>query len=899
MHDYHNVLQIRNESNNENMLTINVHANNLDNHGTDAHSKLYQIFSRVSDNSFSLVRSAFHLTVYETAASNQLVKPIVFQNLSGNVLKIGIVCDPPENLTFFCENGSDTLNPTSVPDLFSSLAATSSLDVSLLHSSKVYHAVFESVIGLEKSESFSSESEEMSFVLQVKKSHSEFQRARQFGLVTAVDQIELLAGELKIVYVLVNPKINSSASVAASTLSGDAVSDFLVVDSGAATGDSDADPRSVDSTRDSTLFRTNNFRFSVKLQLLDESHSSLPPREIQVNAQSCTSVARLGQNHVNFGQLSNFERLEKSILINNVSEMPLLYSIRKSGTIASGDISIPKLKIGVVPPNSSKSISFIFKPSLAGQFIEHIFVDNLLDQANTLSLVLKADIARSDHFWLKSMELECQTFISGIWSPEQSIFLKNISSKPRKFEISHQNWADGASASCSVRFKLKSVQVLDDSVVPGALEPEEELEKLEQKFRIAVRKNKVEKAKKILERVSELRDQLGLAAFDEPLVPDSILPLNSAETLQTHDYSDWSEDSISFQLVPNAIQTIEVVFLGTLSNRNQSQLDFYEGSIRLMESKNKDNFKCVRYSFILCSDRESYRLYKSGVLPRPVAMQRLESFSEQVDIDKDLTVELDSVADEDECATPLGPLTPVGDTVSYDFEFPQSDFGILANGVNLIFPSDVCRNSEIDKSCVSAFQVELVRSGSMNFQIALKSYSAAPVYFRFGYESSPGIRFYSIIYFPLIPPLNVFSYPHLSRFLLRPSEFDDLPLALSFASNRLQSSELENESILQNMHAKDSIRNVFLEFKLDPFASKQVEIVCEVCIIFCFCTFLIPFRHFIFSGSSRFFSERAPTLGHNCAASNDLSFDCRKPFIACRFTICCRNFSCACRLAAA
>jgi len=44
----------------------------------------------------------------------------------------------------------------------------------------------------------------------------------------------------------------------------------------------------------------------------------------------------LGHKHINFGQMTTGERREKTILIKNLSEVPLMYMIRKSGSIASG-----------------------------------------------------------------------------------------------------------------------------------------------------------------------------------------------------------------------------------------------------------------------------------------------------------------------------------------------------------------------------------------------------------------------------------------------------------------------------------------------------------------------------------------------------------------------------------
>ena len=44
----------------------------------------------------------------------------------------------------------------------------------------------------------------------------------------------------------------------------------------------------------------------------------------------------LGHMHINFGVLSKNEQFVKTIVVKNLSEMPLLYRICKSGSVASG-----------------------------------------------------------------------------------------------------------------------------------------------------------------------------------------------------------------------------------------------------------------------------------------------------------------------------------------------------------------------------------------------------------------------------------------------------------------------------------------------------------------------------------------------------------------------------------
>ena len=50
----------------------------------------------------------------------------------------------------------------------------------------------------------------------------------------------------------------------------------------------------------------------------------------------------LSQKNINFGSLSNLERHQKSFVIRNLSDAPLLYMIHKKESIALGDIQLPR-----------------------------------------------------------------------------------------------------------------------------------------------------------------------------------------------------------------------------------------------------------------------------------------------------------------------------------------------------------------------------------------------------------------------------------------------------------------------------------------------------------------------------------------------------------------------------
>ena len=122
----------------------------------------------------------------------------------------------------------------------------------------------------------------------------------------------------------------------------------------------------------------------------------------------------LAQRNINFGQITKYDYRTKSLVINNLSEVPLIYRIKKSGSIASLDLNISNVdKSGVIRyfiqaiclafifssfdffifsffyfvgchcilskirPYKKREVQFIFKPTFAGPFYEKLVIENL------------------------------------------------------------------------------------------------------------------------------------------------------------------------------------------------------------------------------------------------------------------------------------------------------------------------------------------------------------------------------------------------------------------------------------------------------------------------------------------------------------------------------------------
>ena len=69
------------------------------------------------------------------------------------------------------------------------------------------------------------------------------------------------------------------------------------------------------------------------VEMCPVSGDSIPVRELHIQAKVARSSMDVAQKHINFGQLLTLEAHEKALVINNLSGVPLLFAITKTGTI--------------------------------------------------------------------------------------------------------------------------------------------------------------------------------------------------------------------------------------------------------------------------------------------------------------------------------------------------------------------------------------------------------------------------------------------------------------------------------------------------------------------------------------------------------------------------------------
>lgn len=288
-------------------------------------------------------------------------------------------------------------------------------------------------------------------------------------------------------------------------------------------------------------------------QFLNGNILDIPVRELLLRSLVCRSVIELVQKNFNFGLVEKNERRTKTIVIKNNSETPALYAIRKSGSIASGDILLEEGKLGVIRGYGRKEVSFVFEPSLSDSFVERLVVENVLDLENNQILTIKAKVQKPANFFLQTSFLNFGMCLLGEAGQPQEIILCNTSHKQaRQFEVRVNNGDIVSNSLWELEFWFESEEWeefgVDDKSSnhnkkrrPMLLlsdEVEEQIEQAEQKLKIAERKGQQDKIKKIRSKLEKMRSGIADSNLDASLDESSVTntipePENSENATQS------------------------------------------------------------------------------------------------------------------------------------------------------------------------------------------------------------------------------------------------------------------------------------------------------------------------------------------------------------------------------
>lgn len=358
------------------------------------------------------------------------------------------------------------------------------------------------------------------------------------------------------------------------------------------------------------------------------------PLILPIRAKACRSEMSLLQKNINFGKTIVGSISKKELTLVNQSNIPLLYSFEKTGSIFSGYLTISGGRKGVIPASSSMSIELSFKPSLAGLFEEVVTIRNVLCRENDQVLVVKARVTKPDSFQLTMLPsrdpIDVPDYFESVMTENaNSMFIgdldvyrpstrlvefkiKNMTMKSRQFivDASHANTKvllpDDPSetpfmptpeivqtvviARCEFTSKLVVCNISADE--KKILE--DNLEKFQQKLKIAVRKNKAEKIEKYRSKLAKTLDQLNASSEDQSFSADSdtLVYARSLYAFHISIPADCeAKISISVTLFPSSSFAVFDSFLP------------FVGNFRVFECRNEDIVKSVYFCGVLsCND---------------------------------------------------------------------------------------------------------------------------------------------------------------------------------------------------------------------------------------------------------------------------------------------------------
>ncbi|KAI8369188.1 hypothetical protein EDC96DRAFT_479026 [Choanephora cucurbitarum] len=393
--------------------------------------------------------------------------------------------------------------------------------------------------------------------------------------------------------------------------------------------------------------------------LLDLNQTDIPVREVIVRSQLCRSVMDLGQKNINFGLVERNERHAKTIVLHNRSETPLLYAIRKSGSIASGDINLDVGRYGVVRSYGKREVEFVFEPTLSGPFMEKLIIENIRDRTNDQVLLLKAQVRKPSTFLIKSLEMSFGLcLVDQPCRRTETIVLTNTNKQSRMFEVR----VDPNEVSFGRYYAEFEFDVKEDDTNTISKEAEEEIENLEQKLKIAKRKAQPDKIKKYLRKLAKLKniDEDKIEASYDPddgsakkdvadLKQTEKEDVKDIETMSTHTANTSlttntvvfkkTAESVVFPLDAHASKTISVTFKPVLRPFQPEKMEdetithepiSVKGRILVHEYKNTDVCKSIAYTAEVYADSTAYARALSAekeVSPDTADDARIDQFS--------------------------------------------------------------------------------------------------------------------------------------------------------------------------------------------------------------------------------------------------------------------------------
>lgn len=308
----------------------------------------------------------------------------------------------------------------------------------------------------------------------------------------------------------------------------------------------------------------------------DTSFEDPPPREVVLSVHVCRSPVKIRPLQIlNFGVMTaGMQRHRHFVIDNSDSNAGLVFSIRKTRSVASDDIRLgngfDSGRLGAVRPFSVATIPFVFRPSLAGAFREEVVVSNAMDSSASQTLTVKATVLKRWSFHVLTQSLtDFGVLEFGSESAHALRFdVHNDTDKARKFSVSV---IDRRRSSASVPLPTVLISVVEKSPSFGnGMESGEssiELAAKRSKLEHYLKKGKAAKAEAIRRDIASLEAKMAESAAVEsgdspslPADPRSLFDSPSDTKLASRNHVGRlpGENFISFYVEGGSQTTIEV-----------------------------------------------------------------------------------------------------------------------------------------------------------------------------------------------------------------------------------------------------------------------------------------------------------------------------------------------------
>lgn len=348
------------------------------------------------------------------------------------------------------------------------------------------------------------------------------------------------------------------------------------------------------------------------LRQVGTAETIIPPRELLVTANICRSIMELTQKNINFGTVfKNTMQQQKALVINNLSEVPLVYRVKKSGSIASLDLVISKDdRVGIVRPYRRKDIHFLFRPTITGAFNEKLVIENIYDKSNNQTITVKALVKPNVTFFIRSLSIDFGTTVLGMKSNRCQIILSNTTKHKRQYEIKVE---EDSTKLCDYDILLRLEKT---PAIILSKEEEMQVSHLLHRIKIATRKGQEEKKAKYMEQLNKL--QAGKIKMESPGasgyssdVDDSEEKKERNKKLDNNHYSI-QKNSIIVNIEGGDACSVVAVFLpkaihGPITAPDpKTQGMPLEGRLQVFETKNVDVVKRIAWHVTVCPTNEDY-----------------------------------------------------------------------------------------------------------------------------------------------------------------------------------------------------------------------------------------------------------------------------------------------------